>query len=400
MLMKFLNKYLIATRLFTTILLFVSIPAFADIGNTDNGTSSDRIDQYINAARFQASSNMTIVDVKAKVIGITGRYKMAIYNGDVNQPSSLVTTTTEIVNPSSGWYSFSISPTSLIGGQYYWFAVWSDTVGAEVYYTTSGNGIERWETAGKSYGVWPNPLITSAGASYNYCIYATSTPATNPPPADIPPTIITQPQSQTVNQYSNVSFTVSATGTAPITYQWKFKEVNIAGATLTTYQKTNVQPTNSGNYSVSVGNIAGTTNSDNALLTIIPYTPPSTNSIGGRITLTWNPSCEQEVTGYRIYYGVGYGATLTNIVSVYTDSCGIFRPATTNIHHGYTNIIYITGISNTSVTISNLIGGKTYYFAATTYNVLGMESDFSSEISYTTIIANPIEPTNLRIIIK
>jgi hypothetical protein len=37
----------------------------------------------------------------------------------------------------------------------------------------------------------------------------------------------------------------------------------------------------------------------------------------------------------------------------------------------------------TSVTISGLVAGATYYFAATSYDILGMESDFSNEASYT-----------------
>ncbi|MEK6598397.1 MAG: Ig-like domain-containing protein, partial [Gemmatimonadota bacterium] len=73
------------------------------------------------------------------------------------------------------------------------------------------------------------------------------------------------------------------------------------------------------------------------------------------MTLTWNPSADSNVTGYRIYYGV---ASRT-----------------------YTNIVDVGGA--TSVTISNLVEGVTYYFAATAYNVLGMESDYSGEISYT-----------------
>ena len=34
------------------------------------------------------------------------------------------------------------------------------------------------------------------------------------------------------------------------------------------------------------------------------------------------------------------------------------------------------------MTISGLVPGATYYFAATTYNAAGLESPFSSEVSY------------------
>ena len=47
----------------------------------------------------------------------------------------------------------------------------------------------------------------------------------------------------------------------------------------------------------------------------------------------------------------------------------------------YTNIVDSAGA--TSVSVTNLAGGVTYYFAVTAYNDIGLESDFSNEISYT-----------------
>ena len=48
------------------------------------------------------------------------------------------------------------------------------------------------------------------------------------------------PQSQTVAQGSNVTFTVTADGTAPLAYQWRFASTNIAGATTNSYTRINV----------------------------------------------------------------------------------------------------------------------------------------------------------------
>ena len=72
-----------------------------------------------------------------------------------------------------------------------------------------------------------------------------------------PPSITTQPQSQTVIAGQSASFSVAATGTAPLSYQWRFNGTNIAGATATNYTKANVQATNAGNYSVVATNSAG-----------------------------------------------------------------------------------------------------------------------------------------------
>jgi hypothetical protein len=73
----------------------------------------------------------------------------------------------------------------------------------------------------------------------------------------VPPSITTQPASKTVNPGANVTFTVSASGTAPLNYQWRFNGANIAGATATSVTKSNVQSGDAGNYSVVVGNVAG-----------------------------------------------------------------------------------------------------------------------------------------------
>ncbi len=73
------------------------------------------------------------------------------------------------------------------------------------------------------------------------------------------------------------------------------------------------------------------------------------------VTLAWNQSADPNVAGYNIYYG-GASGNYTNQMSV--------------------------GLA-TDTDISGLLVGATYYFAATTYSVLGMESALSGELSYT-----------------
>src|ERR1041385_5568700 len=46
-----------------------------------------------------------------------------------------------------------------------------------------------------------------------------------------PPEITTQPVSQTITQGQNASFSVAASGTAPLNYQWSFKGGSLPGAT-------------------------------------------------------------------------------------------------------------------------------------------------------------------------
>jgi hypothetical protein len=71
------------------------------------------------------------------------------------------------------------------------------------------------------------------------------------------------------------------------------------------------------------------------------------------VTLTWNSSTASDVVGYKIYYGT--------VSHVYTSS----------LDAGNTTNIVITGLAE----------GTTYFFAATTYDSTGDQSDFSDEVS-------------------
>jgi len=88
---------------------------------------------------------------------------------------------------------------------------------------------------------------------------------------------------------------------------------------------------------------------------LILAAPSTTVQAGQSVTLAWDQSTYPTVAGYDIYCG---GASGT-----------------------YTNMINAGNATN--ATISGLIAGTTYYFAATTYSSLGVESPFSSEVSYT-----------------
>jgi photosystem II stability/assembly factor-like uncharacterized protein len=73
----------------------------------------------------------------------------------------------------------------------------------------------------------------------------------------VAPGITTQPQSQVVNLGSNATFSVIATGTPPVAYQWRFNAGPISGATNATYVRTNAQLIHAGDYTVVLTNLAG-----------------------------------------------------------------------------------------------------------------------------------------------
>lgn len=87
------------------------------------------------------------------------------------------------------------------------------------------------------------------------------------------PVVTSQPASQTLLAGNNAPFTVNAGGTSPLSYQWRLNNVNIGGATSSTYTRSNVQSADAGSYAVVISNTSGSTTSLNAILVVL--TPPS-----------------------------------------------------------------------------------------------------------------------------
>ena len=96
----------------------------------------------------------------------------------------------------------------------------------------------------------------------------------SPPPATTAPAITAQPQSVTVLDGQSASFGVTASGTAPLTYQWRRNGSDIAGATGNAYALAAATLADSGaSFSVQVSNSAGPVTSNAATLTVNPVAP-------------------------------------------------------------------------------------------------------------------------------
>jgi len=89
--------------------------------------------------------------------------------------------------------------------------------------------------------------------------------------APVAPTITTQPANQTVAAGQTATFSVVATGTAPLTYQWQKNGSAISGATATSYTTPVTTTADSGElFRVVVTNSAGNVTSNSATLTVNP----------------------------------------------------------------------------------------------------------------------------------
>lgn len=116
-------------------------------------------------------------------------------------------------------------------------------------------------------------VVRSFNVPYSVTNYAT------------PPTLFTQPPSLSAAQGERVSLTVTAAGSPPLAYQWRFNSADLAGASTATLVLTNFQPVQAGRYSVLVTNMAGTAASAEAILSLTIPPPQFTFSKDG--TLSW-----------------------------------------------------------------------------------------------------------------
>jgi hypothetical protein len=79
------------------------------------------------------------------------------------------------------------------------------------------------------------------------------------------------------------------------------------------------------------------------------------------VNLAWDPSVATDLAGYFVYCGTTSG--------VYT-------------------VTLSTPTTVTTSTVPNLVAGQTYYFAVTSSNIAGLQSAYSSELSYTIPLPN------------
>jgi len=85
----------------------------------------------------------------------------------------------------------------------------------------------------------------------------------------VAPTITTQPKSQTITAGQTATFSVTASGTAPLSYQWAKNGATISGATAASYTTPATTSTDNGSqFVVTVSNSAGSAASAAAILTV------------------------------------------------------------------------------------------------------------------------------------
>ena len=207
---------------------------------------------------------------------------------------------------------------SVTAGQIANFSV--ATSGSAVTYQWMKNGVTISGANSSNYST-PITTITDNGAQFTVAVSNASGTATSNSALltvtvpIIAPAITLQPMAQSVTAGRAASFSVAATGTAPMTYQWSRNGSPIIGATSSLYTTALTAASDNGSqFTVRVSNSAGNVVSIPATLTVKPAAvPPGCLLSAG----TWvsTPLTQVQTSSFRIQFDVTPAAAIENGIS-------------------------------------------------------------------------------------
>jgi hypothetical protein len=199
-------------------------------------------------------------------------------------------------------------------------------------------------------------------------------------PAAVGPSISSEPANQTVTAGQTASFSVAASGTPPLTYQWSRNGAPIGGATSANYSTpATTSADNGAQFYVVVSDPAGNMTSRTAVLTVTSASvAPSITSEPASRSVTVGQTASFSVvasgTAPITYQWLKRGQPITGATSsTYT------TPATTSSDNG----------SQFSVTVSNSAGSVTSNAASLTVNTLaGQLTSSTSALPFANVNVN------------
>ncbi|MBI5689797.1 MAG: immunoglobulin domain-containing protein [Verrucomicrobia bacterium] len=233
--------------------------------------------------------------------------------------------------------------------------------------TFSATGLPSWATLDASTGVISGTPPDTSGSPFTVTVRASNGIATNQTltitvlPAVLPPAITTQPSNVAADQGSTAVFSVTASGTAPLSYQWARNGASIAGATGSNLSLGNVQASAAGSYTVTVSNAAGSVTSTSA--TLVVNTAP---------IVTTPPRAQTALAGetVRLSVSASGGASFT--------------------YQWRKNGVPIVGANGATLTLTGVTAADTGNYDVLVSNALGT---VTSSLAQLNVVASPTAPT-------
>ena len=158
------------------------------------------------------------------------------------------------------------------------------------------------------------------------------------------PSITTQPSSVSVSSGSSATFTVVASSSTTMSYQWYKDSTAISGATSASYTISSASSSDAGSYYVVVTNSAGSTTSSTATLTISSTTTASCDS-------TYVSNVMSAITTLESAIGTSLTSSMQYSASSYTTSqLNVYKTDWSNLPPG------AISFTRPGITISQLSG--------------------------------------------
>ncbi len=260
--------------------------------------------------------------------------------------------------------------------------------GQSVTFTVSANGTTPlkygWSRDGKpfsSIGVEPSATLTLGNLQASDAglvtvvvsnAYGTVTSTAAKLTVVMDPSVLgiaTQPVAQTVVAGSSASFSVTANGIGPFTYQWKRDGASISGATNAALNLTNVQTGDAGSYTVLVSNTMGSVTSAGAYLTVTPaQTVPviSVPPVSQSVTVGGSASFRVNAIGMSLLYqwkksGTPISGATSEILSLTTvqlSDAGSYTVTVTNSAGSVTSQAAVLTVNTTKAFFAGTYMGR------------------------------------------
>jgi Domain of unknown function (DUF4091)/Immunoglobulin domain/Immunoglobulin I-set domain len=317
------------------------------------------------------------------------QFTVVVSNSAGKVTSSAATLT---VNPATVAPSITTQPVgqTVTAGQTATFSVVA-TGTTPLSYQWLKNGVN---IAGATWSSYMTPATTTAdgGSTFNVVVRNTAGTATSNAAtltvnaAPVAPTITTQPANQTVTTGQTATFTVVASGTAPLSYQWLKNGANVAGATSSSYTTTATTSFDNGaQLTVLVSNTVGSVTSNAATLTVnaAPVAP----------SITTQPASQAVTAGQTATFTVAATGTAPlsyqwrkNAVAINGATSSTYTtPVTANSDNG----------SQFTVLVSNAVGSATSNAATLTVNATSVAPSITTQPISQTVTAGQTATFNV-----